>query len=173
MDELEQYDLGAQRFYSSQRIKSLPISSWDISGHFFDKCCLGSKDISMVLQLASAHKWTAKLELNKALLHEEQVIIVTDAQLRIVHASYNMTDMNGYTPQEVIGRTPKMFQGEATSQNTRKQISSAIQRKSPFEAVILNYRKDGSTYNCRIKAEPLFNESGEVVHFIAYEKEVA
>lgn len=173
MDELKQYDTAAQRFYATRHINSAPLSSWDVSGHFFDRVCKGSNDISILTQLANTNKWTTPLRLNEALIQKENVILVTDARLKIVHATRNMIHMNGYTVGEVLGKTPKMFQGEATCKDTTRRISHAIQNSSPFEAVVLNYRKDGSQYKCWIKGEPLFNETGELVHFIAYEKEVA
>jgi PAS domain S-box-containing protein len=36
-------------------------------------------------------------------------VVVTDAKLEIVFASHNMTKMNGYVEEEVIGRSPKCF----------------------------------------------------------------
>jgi PAS domain S-box-containing protein len=38
---------------------------------------------------------------------KEEVVIVTDAKLEIVFASHNMTKMNGYIEEEVIGKSPK------------------------------------------------------------------
>ena len=40
-------------------------------------------------------------------------------------------------------------------------------------AVLVNYRKDGTTYKCWIQASPVLDETGRVVNFIAFEKEVA
>jgi PAS domain-containing protein len=34
-------------------------------------------------------------------------VVITDAKLEIVFASHNMTKMNGYVEEEVIGRSPK------------------------------------------------------------------
>jgi hypothetical protein len=39
---------------------------------------------------------------------KDEVVIVTDAKLEIV-ASHNMTKMNGYVEEEVIGRSQKCF----------------------------------------------------------------
>jgi hypothetical protein len=40
---------------------------------------------------------------------KDEVVIVTDAKLEIVFASHNMTKMNGYVEEEVIGRSQKCF----------------------------------------------------------------
>ena len=124
-------------------------------------------------KLAKQHKWKTALDIENELLLKKHVVVVTDADLKIVHASQNMIKMNGYTMQRVVGKTPKMFQGPATCSQNKQFISSAIRAKKSFETVVSNYRKDGSLYKCWIKGQPIFNTQNDVVHFIAYEKEVA
>ena len=173
MNELRDYDNAAKAFYGLQEIKSLPLNSWDYYSEQFELVLKSSEDLVILDKLAKAHKWSTALEIEEELLQKKHVVIVTDAHLKIVHATQNMAKMNGYTMKEVVGKTPKMFQGEGTCAKTQQLISSAITAKKPFEAVVLNYRKDGSQYKCWIKGRPIFNIDKEVVHFIAYEKEVA
>jgi len=123
--------------------------------------------------LAKINKWSYTKDFDKELLYKDQIIIVTDPQLKIVHATQNILNMNGYHPDEIVGKKPKIFQGTDTCKETSRIIRKAIINKEPFEAIILNYRKDKSAYNCWIKGEPIFNKSGDVVNFIAFEKEVA
>ena len=66
-----------------------------------------------------------------------------------------------------------MFQGKLTCRETANKIGNAVKNKMAFEATILNYRKDGSTYNCWIKGAPIKDNKGNVVNFIAFEREVA
>jgi len=87
-------------------------------------------------------------------------------------ATKNMYKMNGYQSGEVIGKTPKMFQGEATSSQSKKEIRTAIDNLVAFETNIVNYKKDGSLYNCHIEGFPVFNKRGRLVNFIAIENEV-
>ena len=81
--------------------------------------------------------------------------------------------MSQYRPEEIVGKNPKMFQGDLTSNSTLKIVSKAVRAKNPFEVTVVNYRKDGTTYNCKIQGEPVFDHNGKVVNFIAFEKEVA
>ncbi|MBC7495080.1 MAG: PAS domain-containing protein, partial [Flavobacterium sp.] len=101
------------------------------------------------------------------------VIVLTDVNLKIVFASKNMVAMNGYLPSEVIGQHPKMFQGEATNSNVSKIIGNAVKNQLPFKEVVINYCKDGSLYKCEIKGFPIFDSSGKLRNFIAFEKMVA
>ncbi|MFS4492601.1 PAS domain-containing protein [Maribacter sp. 2308TA10-17] len=173
MKEIKNYDRAANKFYNQLDIKSLPLNSWDLYATFFDKVCQTGKDLFQLQNLAKLNKWSYTVDFDESLFKKEHVVVITDAQLTIVHATQNIKSMNGYSVEEVLGKKPKMFQGVNTCKETTKSIRTAVENKQPFEAILLNYRKDGSTYKCWIKGEPIFSKSGEVVNFIAYEKEVA
>lgn len=173
MNEMENYEEALHKFYYAGTIKSLPLISWDFYGPYFDTLCGYCMDIISLRQLAEKNKWSYRKEFDSALFEKNQVIVVTDTKLTIVHATDNIVAMNGYRPQEILGKNPKIFQGPETCLATKKRIKSAINRKLPFEETVVNYRKDGSTYNCWIRGEPIFDTAGEFVNFIAYEKEVA
>lgn len=171
--EIKNYDAAANKFYNSLNIKSLPLISWDLYASFFYEVCNNHQDIFLLRKLAKSNKWCYSENFDEELLQKNRVIVVTDPQLKIVHATQNIVHMNGYLPKEIVGKKPKMFQGIDTCQEVSKAIGMAIVDKKPFETKILNYRKDNSTYMCWIKGEPIFNKTGEVVNFIAYEKEIA
>ena len=173
MSDLKYYDNAARKFYRSQNIASLPLNSWDFYAENFERVLKSSKDIITLKNLAKENRWQTPLHVENELFLNKHVIVITDTDLRIVHATHNIRAMNGYNANEVLGKTPKMFQGKDTCAETNLYIANAIKEKKPFEATILNYRKDGSSYTCWIKAQPILNSKKEVVHFIAYEKEVA
>ncbi len=173
MNEMKNYDLGANLFYKTQKIVNLPLLSWDLFASHFDTLCKSHSDITALSAIATINKWNYKSMFTEELVKKEHVILVTDTQLRIVHATHNMFKMNGYTSKEVMGNKPKMFQGEATCQEQLRHVSKAVKNEMPFEVTLMNYRKDGSLYKCWIKAEPIFNTKGKIVNFIAYEREVA
>lgn len=170
---MKAYDNAAYRFYREVQLKCLPLNSWDIYGLYFDTLCGAFEDIVSLQRLSEDNKWSFPSAYKDALLKKNQIVIVTDTDSKIVHATHNITLMNGYRPEEILGKKPKMFQGAETSKKTIGEIRKAIDNQIPFEAVICNYRKDGTAYNCWIKAEPIFDTKGELVNFIAYEKEVA
>lgn len=173
MKEMKEYDEAANRFYNSLDLKIFPLVTWDIYASHFDMLCETYQDIKTLESLAEHNNWSYVSKFDGALLRKKEVIIVTDPKLTIVHATHNIWKMNGYRPNEILGKRPKLFQGPETCSITLKRIRTAIQNKEPFEETILNYRKNGMPYNCWIKAEPVFDSSGALVNFIAYEKEVA
>lgn len=173
MIEIKNFDKAASKFYKKHHINVLPLLSYDIGGAYFQKICHFGNDMKSLEELSIENNWDYQHDFNKALIEKEHIIVVTDANLNIVNASHNIYEMNGYTPEEIVGKTPKMFQGPATNSKTTRYISEAVRKQKAFEATVLNYRKDGSTYKCWIKAEPIFDKRGKVVNFIAFERAVA
>jgi PAS domain S-box-containing protein len=151
----------------------LPLISWDFFALEFQKNSLLLKEASALEQRAKLERWKDPIDFREKLFPEEQVIVLTDPSLNIVHATANIYQMNGYTSAELLGKKPKIFQGKETCLKTSARISSAIRELRPFEEKILNYRKDGSSYTCWIMGQPVYNNAGELIHFIAFEKEVA
>ncbi len=173
MNEIQNFDTAASNFYNKLGIKTLPLLAWDISGSYYQKVCGFFNDLADFSAIAETNKWEYTKDLANALLNEEQIVVVTDADLNIVKVSHNIFEMNGYSQEEIVGLNPKIFQGPETCSKTTSYISKAIQEKKSFEATLLNYRKDGSPYKCWIKGEPIYNKKGKVVNFVAYEREVA
>jgi PAS domain S-box-containing protein len=169
MIEFEQYDIAFAKHHDKREIIMAPIVSWDFHHRYLDEVKNIYVDCTKLSGIASASRWRAEDWDFKNKLKEE-VVIVTDAKLEIVFASHNMTKMNGYLEEEVIGKSPKMFQGHASSVLTSREIRKAIELQQPFEKTVVNYNKNGEIYICFIKGFPVFNIKGKLSHFIAFEK---
>ncbi len=106
------------------------------------------------------------------------VIIITEAVQnnheapRIVYVNHAFTTLTGYLPDEVIGKSPNIFQGEDTCQETRARVRQAIINNQPIRECILNYSKSGVPYWLDMNIFPLRNAIGEVTHFAAVERDV-
>ena len=156
------------------KINQLPVSLWDFYAIHFDKVCYTADDIISLSKLANENAWGFNQNIFKQEVQEkEHVIVVTDTKLNIVYATNNIWQMNGYRPEQIIGNKPKMLQGEKTCKKSLELISTAIKAEKSFETIVTNYKQDGSTYNCWIHGQPIFDKTGKVTNFIAFEREVA
>jgi hypothetical protein len=169
MTELSTYDNGYSTYISKLSLKKLPLICWNFFSEF--TCLLNASlsDQHQLNQMAVTHQWQANLPLNK-MMQIDTVVVVTCPKLKIVFATQNIVHMNGYQANEVIGQSPKMFQGEATCPVISKEIGLSVQNKQPFDKVVTNYCKNGSLYQCHIQGFPVFNKAGELVNFIAFER---
>jgi PAS domain S-box-containing protein len=170
MSNLKQYEEAIVNYHSVLRIKSLPIFSSNFHYEFLKEVKESFLDLNSLKEIAQQNKWKSSSEWDIKAPIKEEVIIVTDAKLRIVFASHNMVKMNGYLAKEVLGKSPKMFQGQVTDRVVSNEINVAIQSQQAFEKTVLNYKKNGEIYACLIKGYPVFNLKGQLSHYIAFEK---
>ena len=133
------------------------------------KMALGN-DIIQLVALSKANQWMHNWDLKTLLLKQEKVIVVTNPSLSIVFASSNLFNMNGYTPEEVSGKTPGLFQGPGTDANKKAIIKQAVKDMKPFHVLVVNYKKNGKPYDCEIEGFPVFNAANKLVNFVAFEK---
>ncbi|MBP2832295.1 PAS domain-containing protein [Aquimarina sp. U1-2] len=155
-------------YYNGMSSYALPLLSWEFYGEHHTALEVYKEDISTLKKLTQ--NWEFQKDCYKELIEEQSVIVITNPNLTIVYASKNIEKLNGYTPDEVIGNSPKMFQGAHTCSKTSAQVRSAINNGVPFEVSILNYRKDDTPYTCSIKGFPVHDKKGKLVNYIAFEK---
>lgn len=158
---MKNYDIACAKYYSTLNITALPLSSWEFRNEYLNEAI----DFHKIQA-----NWSGKLDFLKQSQKEKREIIITDKYFKIIFTSRNFSKINGYLPTEIIGKSPTMFQGEATSTATRARIKTALNNLKPFKEVILNYRKNGETYWCEIEAYPMFSKKGEFLNYIALEK---
>jgi PAS domain S-box-containing protein len=169
MSHLKQYEDAIVKYNKDLRINALPVLSSDFHYQFVKELKQSISDSRNLKDIALKNKWEQCSEWDIDKLIEDEVIVVTDAKLTIVFASQNMKKMNGYLPKEVLGRSPKMFQGEGTNSIVSSEIRAAIKLQESLKTV-LNYKKNGEIYSCLIKGYPVFNKKGQLTHYIAFEK---
>jgi PAS domain S-box-containing protein len=75
-------------------------------------------------------------------------ILMTDATAegKITYANPAFETLTGYNPTEVIGKTPRILQGEGTDKKVIERLSSALQSGGKFEGKAINYKKDGTPF---------------------------
>lgn len=118
------------------------------------------------------------LDLIKLLADQSpHVVVVTDADLNapgpyVVYTNAAYEGMTGYKPEEAVGNSPRMLQGERTNKIVLRQLSRALRLRKHARAQVVNYRKNGESYICDIAAWPVLNEAGDPVYFLAIEREI-
>jgi len=97
-------------------------------------------------------------------------IILTDAQRKIIWVNDSFTRITGYALPEVIGNSPgRLLQGPRTQGEAVQRIRKNLAALKPFKEEILNYRKNGEEYLCRLVIHPIFNNQHKLTNFIAFE----
>jgi PAS domain S-box-containing protein len=97
----------------------------------------------------------------------------TDSQdTKIIYVNAAMVKMTGYTENEMIGRSPRMFQGPKSDRAQLDKMKNAINNSEPCSSEIINYTKNGKLYWVDIDIAPVTDATGKVSHMIAIEKDI-
>ena len=150
--------------------KSMPLMSWDIhmeNYHNMLAKAIKNTEIQKVTAFAKKHKWQNDLDLVFA-AHEYEALIITDINQNIIWVNEGFTSMTGYSQKFAINKNPRFLQGEQTSLEAKNRIREKIKLQKPFTEIIVNHKKDKTTYKCEVNIIPLYNK--ETTHYIALEK---
>ena len=89
----------------------------------------------------------------------------------IVYANEAFSEMTGYAPDEVIGRTPGLLQGPKTDRQVLEWPEERVGNGETFHGETVNCRKDGSEFTLEWKVMPV-SINGEVTHSRAVQRDV-
>ncbi len=104
----------------------------------------------------------------------DNAVILTNVNGEIEWVNKAFSDISGFSLEEVLGKRPGQFlQGELSDKAAIERISQAIYDQQPFEETLINYRKDGSPYWINIRCNPVNNEQGKVIGFMAFSNDVS
>lgn len=130
------------------------------------------QELSTIKAMAAEKQWKNLPELLEPLHRPEVAVVITNAREQIQWVSEGFCRITGYRPEEAVSRKPSFLQGEETDRAAVKHIRQSLDEQKHTERVLVNYRKNGEPYFCKVAITPLFNKKNELVNFIAVEEEV-
>ena len=115
--------------------------------------------------------------LETALSQAYNAIVLTDADLgaggcKILYCNPAFCRMTGYTAAELMGQTPRILQGPLTDPAVLLRLRGCLAAGRGFEGRAINYRKGGSTYHVEWKISPVYNDLGQVTHYISIQQDI-
>jgi len=130
-------------------------------------------DFQQIARLYKQNSWDFDLsKIRQFIKNPAHALVVTDSLERIEWVNQGFVSMTGYEAKEALRKSPKFLQGGQTNLTTRQQIRSKIVANQTYDGVILNYRKSGEPYWCKVEIAPIFDKSQQLVNYIAFEREV-
>ena len=115
--------------------------------------------------------------LNSAVEQSTESVIITDAELnlpgpKILFVNRAFTQMTGYAAAEVLGNTPRMFQGPRTDKAVLKRLRRNLEDGEMFAGETINYRKDGKEFDLEWQIAPIRDAGGKITHFVGIERDI-
>ena len=115
--------------------------------------------------------------LQSVVVNTNDAVIITEAGPidapgpRILYVNEAFTRITGYSPEEVLGRTPHILQGAKTDQAQLQKVRNALARWESITIEVINYRKDGSEFWNEFSLVPVANAKGWYTHWIAVQRD--
>ncbi len=112
----------------------------------------------------------------KALQTAQQNFVISDPALPdnpIVYASQGFLNLTGYTLSEVLGRNCRFLQGPYTDPRAVDRIRKGVEKGDDTTVVLLNYRKDGSTFWNQFFVAALRDGDSNIVNYLGVQCKVS
>ena len=113
------------------------------------------------------------LETYKAAVdHAPTAIMITNSRGRIEYVNDAFLHNSGYLREEVIGRSPSMFQSGETEEVVYHNLWQTILSGRVWRGEVMNRRKGGEAYWENMAISPLRDRFGRISHFVAVREDV-
>jgi len=108
----------------------------------------------------------------KTVEDSDNIIVITDADTRIKYVNATFTKITGYTQEEVLGKSPKMFNSGEQSPEFYKELNETIYSGKKWSGKFINVSKDGTLTYEKATITPVFNEHNEILEFVAIKLDI-
>jgi PAS domain S-box-containing protein len=139
-----------------------------------------SGGISMFIRdITKQKKEEGRLKLlESVIINTTDAILITEAEPfdhpgpKIIYINKAFTDMTGYTPEDVEGKTPRILQGPKTDKQELARMRNAMNKWETCDITVVNYKKNGEEFWIHLTITPVANESGWFTHWISVDRDV-
>ncbi len=96
-----------------------------------------------------------------------------DAEGRYTYASESVKELLGYTPEEIIGKTPFDFMSPQETARVGAMFAEITARREPFRDIYnINLHKDGSLRYVQTSGTPILGDDGRLLGYRGLDKDM-
>lgn len=118
--------------------------------------------------LDSLDKDIYKLAIENSLVH----IVITDVNGRILYANKAATEITGYSAEEMLGNTPRIWGGLMNPAFYKDMWHTVKFDRKPFIGKVKNRKKSGEYYIAELSIAPIISKSKKLLGFSVSEKDI-
>ncbi|MEO6684911.1 MAG: PAS domain S-box protein [Dyadobacter sp.] len=91
---------------------------------------------------------------------------------RILFVNDAFTRMTGYSSEEILGQTPRIFQGPKTDRKELDRLRACLDKWESCEITVINYKKNGEEFLINLTVTPVADENGWYTHWISVVQDI-
>ncbi|WP_158729427.1 MULTISPECIES: PAS domain S-box protein [unclassified Flavobacterium] len=116
--------------------------------------------------------------LETVIIQSKDSIIITEPKSKqskipnIIYANPAFTAMSGYTPDEIIGKSPNLFKRPNSDNSNLKKLLKAIKFKKEYQIETILLSKVKKEYCVRLSMAPIFNSEKELSHWVSILRDI-
>jgi diguanylate cyclase (GGDEF)-like protein/PAS domain S-box-containing protein len=103
----------------------------------------------------------------------QEGMMVTDAQYRILQANRAITEMTGYSAQELIGQTPRMLRSDLHPPEFYDEMWRSVMRDGKWQGEVQGRRKNGELYHKWLTITAVRADDGRITHMVTAETDIS
>ncbi len=112
-------------------------------------------------------KVESELRIAATAFEVQEGILVTDVDRKILKVNAALTRISGYSAEECIGKTPRIFSSGRHDQRFYQDMWEHLHATGRWEGEIWNRRKSGETYPARLSITAVRDAEGRVTNYVA------
>ena len=93
-------------------------------------------------------------------------VVVTDAQSRILSANAAVTRLLGYTEEELLGQTPRVFKSGRHDKAFYDAMWGTLRQTGHWQGEIWNRRKNGEVFPEHMSLSAVRDPAGQITHYV-------
>jgi PAS domain S-box-containing protein len=99
-------------------------------------------------------------------------IMITDLQGTLLHVNKALEQTTGYSRQELLGQTPRLFKSGLHSPAFYAAMWHTIQRRGSWQGELVNRRKDGTLFDTSLTVSPIVDGRGALTHYVGIYRDI-
>lgn len=125
------------------------------------------------IHIAERKKITEELvKLRLGMERSGEAIFMTDTEGKIIYVNPAFEKLYGFSSKETIGKTPRILKSGTLSGEVYKQFWETLLAGKVMEGEIINKTRDGRLLNIQGSANPILDESGDIIGFLAIQRDI-
>ncbi len=111
--------------------------------------------------------------LSTAIEQTGESIMVTDLDMKIIFANAATAATTGYSLEEIIGSSPRMFDSGLHGTEFYREIATTLRQGRTWRGVIVNRNRSGELYEDDTSITPVRGEDGQITSFVCVQHNVS